>query len=211
MRRVRRSVIKGRKRNQRGGASVGRVKRILRRGPSLTDKLAYTASMLLSGPALGFGTLVNFWENRPSKALWIMSSIKKRVHDKKKSLVHHACLVESMSMLLTLSSGVVALRSHHTYRLQRGWLHKIPYKRVPEDMEAEVLKYVMKPHLHPLHDCIFHLMTFMSYYDGKYTYMTGSHLYTQYLHKYWVTYHCFKLWYYLSWLRTLKKISRIKK
>ncbi|RMX45166.1 hypothetical protein pdam_00024789, partial [Pocillopora damicornis] len=90
-----------------------------------------------------------------------------------------------MSMLLTLSSGVVALRSHHTYRLQRGWLHKIPYKRVPEDMEAEVLKYVMKPHLHPLHDCIFHLMTFMSYYDGKYTYMTWSHLYTQYLHKYW--------------------------
>ena len=77
-------------------------------------------------------------------------------------------------MLLTLSSGVVALRSHHTYRLQREWLHKIPYKWVPEGMEAEVLKYVMKPHLHPLHDCIFHLMTFMSYYDGKYTYTIRS-------------------------------------
>ena len=38
----------------------------------------------------------------------------------KKSLVHHAYLVESMSMLLTLSSGVMALRWHHTYHLQRG-------------------------------------------------------------------------------------------
>ena len=57
MRRVRRSLIKRRKRNQRGGASVSRVKKILRRGPSLTDKLAYAASMLLSGPAPGFGIL----------------------------------------------------------------------------------------------------------------------------------------------------------
>ena len=100
MRRVRRSVIKGRKRNQRGGASVGRVKRILRRGPSLTDKLAYTASMLLSGPALGFGTLVNFWENRPSKALWIMSSIKKRVHDKKK-IISASCLSGGVNVYAT--------------------------------------------------------------------------------------------------------------
>ena len=46
MRRVRRSLIKRRKRNQRGGASVSRVKKILRRGPSRTDKLAYAASML---------------------------------------------------------------------------------------------------------------------------------------------------------------------
>ena len=57
MRRVRRSVIKRRKRNQSGGASVSTVKIILRRGPSLTDKLAYAASMLLSGPAPGSGTL----------------------------------------------------------------------------------------------------------------------------------------------------------
>ena len=57
MRHVRWSVIKRRKRNQHGGASVSRVNRILRRGPSLTDKLAYAASMLLSGPAPGFGTL----------------------------------------------------------------------------------------------------------------------------------------------------------
>ena len=57
MRRVRRSVIKRRKRNQSGGASVSTVEIILRRGPSLTDKLAYAASMLLSGPAPGFGTL----------------------------------------------------------------------------------------------------------------------------------------------------------
>ena len=49
MRSVRRSVIKRRKRNQRGGASVRRVK--------ISDKLAYAASMLLSGPAPGFGTL----------------------------------------------------------------------------------------------------------------------------------------------------------
>ena len=57
MRRVRRSVIKRRKRNQRGGASVSTVRRYLRRGPSLTHKLAYAASMSLLGPAPGFGTL----------------------------------------------------------------------------------------------------------------------------------------------------------
>ena len=39
MRHVRRSVIKRRKRNQRGVASVSRVNIILCRGPSLTDKL----------------------------------------------------------------------------------------------------------------------------------------------------------------------------
>ena len=64
MRRVRRSVIKRRKRNQRGGASVSTVKRILRRGPSLKDKLAYAASMSLLGPAPGFGTLCKLLGNR---------------------------------------------------------------------------------------------------------------------------------------------------
>ena len=48
---------RGRKRIQRGGASVRKVHRILRRGPSTTDKLAYAASMLLSGPALRLGKL----------------------------------------------------------------------------------------------------------------------------------------------------------
>ena len=38
----------------------------------------------------------------------------------KKSLVHRAYLVESTSMLLTLLSGVMALQSHHMYRLRRG-------------------------------------------------------------------------------------------
>ena len=74
MRRVRRSVIKGRKRNQRGGASVSRVKGILRRGPTLTEKLAYTASMLLSGPALGFGTLGKLLEKQAFKG--IMDNVK---------------------------------------------------------------------------------------------------------------------------------------
>ena len=69
---------------------------------------------------------------------------------------------------------------------------KIPYEWVPEDMEDEVFKFVVKPHLNPLHDRIFHLMMFMRYYDGKFTYKTWNHLYTQYLHRYWVTYHCFK-------------------
>ena len=74
MRRVRRSVIKGRKRNQRGGASVSRVKGILRRDPTLTDKLAYTASMLLSGPALGFGTLGKLLGKQAFKG--IMDNVK---------------------------------------------------------------------------------------------------------------------------------------
>ena len=88
---------------------------------------------------------------------------------------------------------------------------KIPYKCVTKNMEDEVFRYVAKPHLHPLNNHIFYLMTFMRYYDGKYTYMTWNHLYMQYLHKYCVIYHCFKLWCNLSWLRTLKKISRMKK
>ena len=88
---------------------------------------------------------------------------------------------------------------------------KIPYKCVTKNTEDEVFRYVAKPHLHPLNNHIFYLMTFMRYYDGKYTYTTWNHLYTQYLHKYWVIYHCFKLWCNLSWLRTLKKISRMKK
>ena len=88
---------------------------------------------------------------------------------------------------------------------------KIPYKCVTKNTEDEVFRYVAKPHLHPLNNHIFYLMTFMRYYDGKYTYTTWNHLYTQYLHKYWVIYHCFKLWCNLSWLRTFKKISRMKK
>ena len=64
MRRVRRSVIKRRKRSQRGGASVSTVRRYLRRGPSLTDKLAYAASMSLLGLHQVSEHFVNFWENR---------------------------------------------------------------------------------------------------------------------------------------------------
>ena len=33
--------------------------------------------------------------------------------------------------------------------------HKILYKWAPEDMEVEVFNFVVKPHLHPLHDRIF--------------------------------------------------------
>ena len=139
-----------------------------------------------------------------------MSSIIKRVGDEKKSLAHHAYLVELMSMLLTRAVSWLCDRITRIV-YEEDEPHKIPYKWVPEDMEDEVFKFVVKPHLHPLHDRIFHLMTFMRYYDGKYTYKTWNHLYTQYLHKYWVTYHCFKLWCNLSWLRTLKKISRMKK
>ena len=86
---------------------------------------------------------------------------------------------------------------------------KIPYKWVTKNTEDKVYRHVVKPHLHPLNNHIFYLMKFMRYYDGKYTHKTWNHLYTQYLHKYWVTYHCFKLWCNLSWLRTLKKISRM--
>ena len=74
--------------------------------------------MLLSGPAPGLEHLVNFWEVSSLKG--IMDNVKHYENENEKTLAHHAYLVESMSMLLTLSSGVVALRSHHTYRLRRG-------------------------------------------------------------------------------------------
>ena len=45
------------KRAQRGGASIRKVNRLLRRGPSITDKIGYAAIMFLSGPTLGFGEL----------------------------------------------------------------------------------------------------------------------------------------------------------
>lgn len=43
--------------SQKGGVSLRTVNRILNRGPSATDKAAYVVSMLLSGPAPGFGNL----------------------------------------------------------------------------------------------------------------------------------------------------------
>ena len=43
-----------RRRVQRGGASVSRVRRILRRGPSWTDMIGSVASMFLGGPAPSF-------------------------------------------------------------------------------------------------------------------------------------------------------------
>ena len=45
-----------RKRSQAGGASASTVCRILRRGPSLQDKIAVGGSMFLSGPS-PFGKL----------------------------------------------------------------------------------------------------------------------------------------------------------
>ena len=70
------SVIKRRTHNQRGGASVSLVMRTLRRCPSLiiTDKLAYAASMLLSGPAPGFGTLGKLLGKQALKG--IMDNVK---------------------------------------------------------------------------------------------------------------------------------------
>ena len=46
-----------RKQNQQGGTSICKVNRILCRGPLTTDKIAYVPTMLLSGPAPGFGKL----------------------------------------------------------------------------------------------------------------------------------------------------------
>ena len=71
---LQRHSLKRRKGNQRGGASVSMVKRILRRGHSLTNKLAYGASMLLSGPAPGFGTLGKLLGKQASKG--IMDNVK---------------------------------------------------------------------------------------------------------------------------------------
>ena len=135
-----------------------------------------------------------------------MSSIMKRVGDEKWFVMPTSW----SECLCYLHYRVVSWLCDRITRIvyEEDEPHKIPYQWVPEDMEDEVFKFVVKPHLHPLHDRIFHLMTFMRYYDGKYTYKTWNHLYTQYLHKYWVTYHCFKLWCHLSWLRTLRKMSR---
>ena len=100
MRSVRRSVMKRRKRNQRGGASVRRVKRILRRGPSLTDKLAYAASMLLSGPALGFGILGKLLGKQAFKGM--IDNVK---HYKKgrrwKKIISLSCLPRGVNVYAT--------------------------------------------------------------------------------------------------------------
>ena len=67
-------MIKRRKRNQCGGALVSTIERMLRRSPSLTDKLAYAARMLLSGPAPGFGTLGKLLGEQALKG--IMDNVK---------------------------------------------------------------------------------------------------------------------------------------
>ena len=138
-----------------------------------------------------------------------MSSIMKRVGDEKWFVMPTSW----SECLCYLHYRVVSWLCDRITRIvyEEDEPQKIPYEWVPEDMEDELFKFVVKPHLHPLHDRIFHLMMFMRYYDGKFTYKTWNHLCTQYLHRYWVTYHCFKLWCNLSWLRTLKKISRMKK
>ena len=56
MRVTRRRRQRRRKRSQVGGASASTVRRILRRGPSLQDKIAAGGSMFLSGPS-PFGKL----------------------------------------------------------------------------------------------------------------------------------------------------------
>ena len=56
MRVTRRRRRRRRKRSQVGGASASTVRRILRRGPSLQDKIAAGGSMFLSGPS-PFGKL----------------------------------------------------------------------------------------------------------------------------------------------------------
>ena len=53
MRRIRRRRRRC-QRGQVGGATVSRVRRILRRGPSLTDKIGSVASMFLGGPTPSF-------------------------------------------------------------------------------------------------------------------------------------------------------------
>ena len=53
-----RSRRKGRRRRlQREGAAASTVKRILRPGPTTTDKIAEGLSMFLSGPSPSFGAL----------------------------------------------------------------------------------------------------------------------------------------------------------
>ena len=100
MRRVRRSVIKRRKRNQCGGALVSTVKRMLRRSPSLTDKLAYAARMLLSGPAPGFGTLGKLLGKQALKG--IIDNVK---HYKKgrrwKKIMSSSCLPRGVNVYAT--------------------------------------------------------------------------------------------------------------
>ena len=48
-------------------------------------------------------------------------------------------------------------------------VYRIPYDWVPSLMIEDVYKHAMKPHLYPPHTRIRHLMTFMRYYEGKYT------------------------------------------
>ena len=57
------------KKKQRGGASIRKVNQWLRKGPSLTDKIPYTASMPLSGPAPGFGKLGTLLEKQALKGI----------------------------------------------------------------------------------------------------------------------------------------------
>ena len=45
------------RRLQRGGAAASTIKRILRRGPTKTDKIAKGLSMFLLGPSPSFGAL----------------------------------------------------------------------------------------------------------------------------------------------------------
>ena len=76
-------------------------------------------------------------------------------------------------------------------------VYRIPYDWVPSLMIEDVYKHAMKPHLYLPHTRIRHLMTFMRYYEGKYTYNVWNRLYAQYLGEYWIGYYCVSHWFKL--------------
>lgn len=71
---------------------------------------------------------------------------------------------------------------------------RVLYDWIPPGCELTLFKYVVRPSTIPLSQRVFHLMLFMRWYRGKYTYRGYRELYSQYLCRYWMTYYCVKVW-----------------
>ena len=87
--------------------------------------------------------------------------------------------------------------------------HKlIPYDWVPMGLEHHLFRNEVLPHKFPIRTRIFHIMTFMRFYKGRYTKYVWQQLYLQYFSNTWLLYYAYILYLKLLCLRRWNALGR---
>ena len=87
--------------------------------------------------------------------------------------------------------------------------HKLkPYDWVPMGLEHHVFRNEVLPHRFPIRTRIFHIMTFMRFYKGRYTKYVWQQLYLQYFSNTWLLYYAYILYLQLLCLRRWNALGR---